>query len=302
MNWKSLLLSIACANTTLAPRTVQASDKDAALLVAAERGDAATVRSLLQAGARVTARTSQGWSPLILAAKRGDLEMAKRLVEVGADVNDRSQGKIGSTVLCWASSSGNLKLLEFLLDHGADVNGRSHDGNFPLYYVAWHNDLPAARLLLSKGAHVNQFGVRSSNGFLITSLHGAAMCGNFEMMELLVAHGADLEMRDNTDATVLMQMAKEPRLEVLRWLITAGANVNARTDWGYTALIYATFHGHTENVRLLLAAGADPALRASWGDDPDSNNGARCAEDFARANGHVELVRLLQAERQTRAQ
>ncbi len=268
MNWKGLLLSIACANVTLALGPLQASDKDAALLVAAERGDAATVQSLLRQGARLTARTSQGWSPLILAVKRGDVEMTKRLVEAGADVNDRSQGKIGSTVLCWAGSTGNLKLIEFLLVRGADVNGRSHDGNFPLFYAAANNDLPLARLLLAKDARVNQFGTRSQNGILCTPLCGAALHGHFEMMELLLAHGADLERRDNTAATLLMQMAKEPRPDVVRWLIEKGANVNARTQWRYTALIFAEANGRAENVSLLLAAGADPGVQPWLGDEP----------------------------------
>jgi ankyrin repeat protein len=268
MNWKRLLLSIACANATLALRPVQASDKDAALLVAAEGGDAATVQSLLQQGACLSARTSQGWSPLILAVKRGDVEMTKRLVEAGADVNDRSQSKMGSTVLCWAVSTGNLKLIEFLLDHGAGVNGRSRDGNFPLFYAATTNDLPLARLLLAKDAQVNQFGPRSQNGILCTPLCGAAAHGYFEMMELLLSHGADLERRDNTAATLLMQMAKEPRPDVVRWLIQKGANVNARTQWRYTALTFAEANGRAENVSLLLAAGADPGVQPWLGDEP----------------------------------
>ena len=34
----------------------------------------------------------------------------------------------------------------------------------------------------------------------------------------------------------------------------------------------------------------------------DDHNVARCAEEFAGSTGYVELVRLLQAERQTRPQ
>ncbi len=47
-----------------------------------------------------------------------------------------------------------------------------------------------ARLLVEKGAAVNQ---RQEQGF--TALHEAAQAGSVPLVELLLAHGADLEAR-----------------------------------------------------------------------------------------------------------
>jgi hypothetical protein len=48
--------------------------------------NAVLVRILLEAGARVDARCSDGWTPLMRACKTGELEVAALLVGAGADI------------------------------------------------------------------------------------------------------------------------------------------------------------------------------------------------------------------------
>lgn len=64
-----------------------------ALFVAAERGDAATVQTLLATGIEANVRRSDGVTPLVLAAANGQLAAADALLKNGADPNlDTSEG------------------------------------------------------------------------------------------------------------------------------------------------------------------------------------------------------------------
>src|SRR5678815_3066036 len=81
------LLGLIVASLLALP--VWAADRktDLALLDAAEQGDVASVEALLQQGASVATRNSQGNTALGYASRGGHLEVAKLLVAKGADVN-----------------------------------------------------------------------------------------------------------------------------------------------------------------------------------------------------------------------
>jgi ankyrin repeat protein len=67
----------------------------------------------------------------------------------------------------------------------------------------------------------------------------------------------------------LLFAAAANRVDVLQDLLAGGAEVNARFWAGYTALHAAAVMGHLEAVELLLARGADPSLREEkYGDTP----------------------------------
>jgi ankyrin repeat protein len=63
-----------------------------ALQAAAGTGKLDNVEVLIAAGAKVTARTTNGWTALHSAVQRGDLPMVKKLIAAGADVSrDRKE-------------------------------------------------------------------------------------------------------------------------------------------------------------------------------------------------------------------
>ena len=76
----------------------------------------------------------------------------------------------------------------------------------------------------------------------------------------------------------------------MRALLDHGADTARTNDRGQTALGAAVFRRSERSVTHLLAAGADPAL------------GARSALDIARFFNLPEMLTLLQAPRESRAQ
>src|SRR5215472_17730617 len=66
---------------------------------------------------------------------------------------------------------------------------------------------------------------------------------------------AEIEVRDRRGATPLMHAAAFGNLETLKLLLDAGADVNARNDFNATALLWAA--RDPEKAQLLIARGAD---------------------------------------------
>jgi hypothetical protein len=94
----------------------------------------------------------------------------------------------------------------------------------------------------------------------------------------------------------LMERAAEfGQVGSIRVLLDAGVPPDRTNESGGTPLMEAAWNGHLEAARVLLAAGADPNVLVEdhcQGGDPEVVG--RCALFFALANGHQELVDLLE--------
>jgi len=63
-----------------------------------------------------------------------------------------------------------------------------------LVYACMHGHMDAAQLLLAKGAQLNA--IPGGFDYSGTALHYAALNGHRAMVEFLVAHGADVQIKD----------------------------------------------------------------------------------------------------------
>ena len=104
--------------------------------------------------AYVRERDEFGNTPLLAAAQLGDVAAARVLLEMGADPN--AVGDEGFTVLGVAlpskSQAFDSALFDLLLDAGADVNGGS---NPPLHLAVSRRNETAVEYLIGRGADPN---------------------------------------------------------------------------------------------------------------------------------------------------
>jgi hypothetical protein len=98
------------------------------------------------------------------------------------------------------------RLLTMLDGHPELANGRSAGGRTPLTLAADRGNLSLAKMLLGIGAEVNMADRREHR----TALHYACLKGHAEMVELLLAHKADVSPTDREKATPL-HLAKAGR-------------------------------------------------------------------------------------------
>jgi len=99
--------------------------------------------------------------------------------------------------------------------------------------------------------------------------------------------------RENEGQTPLTAAAQFGRVDVARLLLAHGADPNLRDGGGQylTPLATAAMHGQLEVCRVLLAAGADPNLRTNVMIAGSTGNWT--AVDWARQGSHSAVVELL---------
>ena len=89
-----------------------------------------------------------------------------------------------------------------------------------------------------------------------SSLTEAAMQGDTEKVQALLAKGADVNAKANNGATALIAAAWGGHSDTVQALLAKGADVKAKTNGGGTALMMAIKEGHKEIVRILMEAKA----------------------------------------------
>ncbi|PYI05719.1 NACHT and ankyrin domain protein [Aspergillus sclerotiicarbonarius CBS 121057] len=225
----------------------------------------AVAAKLLDQGANMEARNSQGYTPLQCAARAGNRAMWLFLLDRGAKMNVETPK--GETFLHITPPINNecLDIIKLALEFGHDVKAVSSQGWTPLHQVVYVGtgapDLSSdktseyIRILLACGADIN---ARAGLGSAETPLH-------------------------------LATMATVPRPSLIRLLVDLGAEINAKTADGKTALHLAAERGRESVFRVLLESGADVSLETPDGsrsDDVGENEDGtgNTALDVARKN------------------
>lgn len=169
-------------------RDLVAADPSLAIFAAAILGETDQLEALLTANRSLLAASSDdGWTPLHLAAFFGRSEAVRLLLNKGAEVAARSTNGMRNTALHAAAAGRHAGVAKLLLDHGADANARQEGGWAPLHASAQSGDLETARVLVEGGADPS---VRADNQQRPLDL--AVLKAQQAMVEFLEARGARL--------------------------------------------------------------------------------------------------------------
>jgi ankyrin repeat protein/serine/threonine protein kinase len=250
------------------------------LHVAAECGRSEVVGLLLSKGANVNARTCQKRTPLFVASMKGHADVVRLLLDVRGLLLDASNEN-EATSLHVASESGFAEVVELLVANRVDVNARDRWKRTPLLIASFEGHVKVVKLLLEACDIIVD--AVDENG--ATPLHIAVHFNWGEVVELLVAKGANVNAKDVQQHTPLLVASFRGHANVVQLLLGArGVLINAADGNGSTSLHVAAECGRSEVVGLLLSKGANvnAVIRAK-----------RVPLCMASANGHVEVVHLL---------
>jgi ankyrin repeat protein len=240
-----------------------------ALATAAARGDLATVRRLLDAGAKdLDAPDRDGTPALHWVVRLGDADLVARLLAAGADVD--AVDRHGVTPLTVAIGAGDAALVRRLLEAGADARRLDRVGEPPLMVAARVGEPAVARALLAHGAPVDGRDVSYGQ----TPLLVAVRSGRLELARALLDAGADpnAQTRAEPAPRFIPPSESPPGLSKGIGIIRAGwpADRGKRfPDAGSkTALLYAARAGDLAAATLLVERGAKTELADGNGVTP----------------------------------
>jgi ankyrin repeat protein len=167
-----------------------------ALYAAAENERQASVTLLLAKGADPNLANGSGVTPLAAAAFKGNGRIVEALLARGADPD--AVDKTGKAAIVYAAARGFAPIVRRLIDAGVDAKRRYGNSLTALMWVAGHEDgvgpsaaLEVSTVLLGAGAPINAVDDRGRTALMI-----AADLGRAEVVELLLAHGADASIVD----------------------------------------------------------------------------------------------------------
>jgi hypothetical protein len=216
-------------------------------------------RLLLEGGADVNAVAGDGKTALAMAIFNGNYDAASLLVAGKADVNKADAQRF--TPLFWAVDRRNMETAP----------------SFP--WTVTKDPLPLIRRLLDAGANPNALvnntpraRMREGSPRIVfaTALMRAAFAGDLELVNLLLAHGADPKIISRDRETMVSAAAglafiqgyhrgksPEERLQVVKLFVELGNDVNQADDYGITPLMAAANYGSVPMIQYLIDVGAD---------------------------------------------
>jgi hypothetical protein len=133
-----------------------------------------------------------------------------------------------------------------------NVNIYNDSGDTPLLFAASLKRRTIVAILLAAGANPDL-----KNKLGLSAVNIAIKMGDYEMLKMIVESGANLDIRDNFGDTYLMQAVRIGYLPIIDYLADGKISLNAYNNKGMTAFDLARKSGNNVVMQLLTRYGSD---------------------------------------------
>ncbi|XP_076019788.1 KN motif and ankyrin repeat domains 1-like [Genypterus blacodes] len=134
------------------------------------------------------------------------------------------------------------------------ANMADGNGNTALHYSVSHSNFGVVKTLLkAEVCNMNQQNEAGFTPIMLAALAAVGTPGDMRVAEDLFSKGDVNAKASQAGQTALMLAVSHGRMDMVQALLAQGAEVNLQDDEGSTALMCASEHGHADIVKLLLA-------------------------------------------------
>ena len=224
-------------------KELEVEASDISIHYAAIKGNIEAVKQHIASGTDVNEKyTDWGNSaPLHSAAYGGHKEIAELLITNGANVNAKNDK--GGTPLHEAAWEGHKEIAELLIAAGADMNVLPQSGATALDKAIGQNHTELADLLRKNGAKTEEELKGAVKPSIPVPIIGSNPSVWAEAVKQAIADGADVNSQKDeaygSESAPLHYAAEFGLTEIVELLIANGANVNAQEKRGLTPLDFA---------------------------------------------------------------
>lgn len=226
--------------------------KNSPMHIAAEKGHADVIETLLQAGSQaINAKNAHNFTPVMLAVLAERVLAVEMLVRHGAQID--GWGSYNTSIMQHAAQSGALEGIKMLVQFGSrllDVPDKH--GRTPMHYAARSDQAGSIATLLEVGCLTID---EPEDKFGWTPLHTAAKYGCTRAIEALVKAGSRaLDAQDAQERTAMHLAASGGSGAAIDTLIRLGSqSVDAQTLYGDTPMHSAA---NSEAIEALVRGGS----------------------------------------------
>jgi ankyrin repeat protein len=286
------------------------NDEKNNLMLAAERGEAATVKAYIDKRMDLNVKDNNGKTALALAAKNNHLSVINILTHVAncqIDITDNKR----NTALMIALLNDNPLAAEQILTHKPKLDRTNNDGKTALTIANEKGYLQIAALIQPTRSttpieKATNFAQELSTNAKVTALETARK--GSEALERLVrsnsnANETTIQREEEIFAKLkapipapnkisaqelrtqdLFLSARLGNTEIIKKLVETGMNINEKDQNGKTALMLSAKSGHLEAAKLLM--GTNSII------DKKDNDG-KTAFDLALDQNHFDIAKEL---------
>ncbi|KAF3916932.1 Ankyrin-2 [Orbilia brochopaga] len=246
---------------------------------------------LLQEDVDTGIMDNDGRTALLYAAESGLHVLLRDLLErrqTNINCREKSTGK---TALMMAAENGHTRCVELLLEEKyIAIEERDNDGNCASHLAAGNGHFQVLDLLLARGANLGAKGHNNE-----TILHRAVTTGNIRLVEMLLNHGHTINDTDSTHQTALDIAAGRGFEEIVAMLLENGALFFQRSGTKRPVFTIATAaaakHNHLKILQMLIDAQEKHLYNAEHQDERDFSKAAALRE--AIQGEHEEVIKYL---------
>jgi ankyrin repeat protein len=238
--------------------SAQGNDAQRSLIQAIQRGDTPAVSRLLASGAHPNTKDDEGVPALMLATLFADVACVEQLLKRGADPNQADS--LGATPLMWAIP--DIQKARALIEHGASVNARSTNlGRTPLLIAAASpGSVDLLNLLLARGADLRAKDTAGSSALAV-----AMLSSDVEVLRFLVGRG--LDPKEEVPIASLRAVYSRARPAVIEFAMARGVSIPKemlnRSNWQSPALLQRWIERGADINARIGNYGVTPLLTAT---------------------------------------